>query len=141
MSFFESTRIFILRCHLNSEVVSIVSFSTCTDKFCVSYILYVPLYIISKESLYILYQKNHFTTSESSAQEYGRQIEEMRVEVAKQESLVMELKRQIQEKKEKLDAMKKRLERQQAVSKEDKVGISNRNKHHHLKIFNFPFKM
>lgn len=47
----------------------------------------------------------------------------MRVEVAKQESLVMELKRQIQEKKEKLDAMKKRLERQQAVSKEDKVGI------------------
>lgn len=65
----------------------------------------------------------------------------MRVEVAKQESLVMELKRQIQEKKEKLDAMKKRLERQQAVSKEDKVGISKRNKHHHLKIFNFPFKM
>lgn len=91
--------------------------------------------------LYILFLKNHFTTSESSAQEYGRQIEEMRVEVAKQESLVMELKRQIQEKKEKLDAMKKRLERQQAVSKEDKVGISNRNKHHHLKIFYFPFKM
>ena len=65
----------------------------------------------------------------------------MRVEVAKHESLVMELKRQIQEKKEKLDAIKKRLERQQAVSKEDKVGISNRNKHHHLKILNFPFKM
>ncbi|XP_022338134.2 uncharacterized protein LOC111133771 isoform X2 [Crassostrea virginica] len=69
--------------------------------------------------------KNHFTTSESSAQEYGRQIEEMRVEVAKQESLVMELKRQIQEKKEKLDAMKKRLERQQAVSKEDKDQIGS----------------
>uniref|UniRef100_K1PEY6 Tax1-binding protein 1-like protein B n=1 Tax=Magallana gigas TaxID=29159 RepID=K1PEY6_MAGGI len=69
--------------------------------------------------------KNHFTTSESSAQEYGRQIEEMRVEVAKHESMEMELKRQIQEKKDQLEEVRKRLERQQVMSKEDKNQIES----------------
>lgn len=69
--------------------------------------------------------KNHFTTSESSAQEYGRQIEEMRVEVAKHESMETELKRQIQEKKDKLEEVRKRLERQQVMSKEDKEQIES----------------
>lgn len=45
----------------------------------------------------------------------------MRVEVAKHESMEMELKRQIQEKKDQLEEVKKRLERQQVMSKEDKV--------------------
>lgn len=45
----------------------------------------------------------------------------MRVEVAKHESMEMELKRQIQEKKDQLEEVRKRLERQQVMSKEDKV--------------------
>ncbi|XP_061178289.1 tax1-binding protein 1 homolog B-like isoform X2 [Saccostrea echinata] len=64
--------------------------------------------------------KNHFTTSESSAQEYGRQIEEMKVELSRKESLITELKQEVKDKKHQLGEVQKKLERQTVLSREDK---------------------
>ncbi|XP_055995413.1 tax1-binding protein 1 homolog isoform X2 [Ostrea edulis] len=69
--------------------------------------------------------KNHFTTSESSAQEYGRQMEEMKVEHRKVEAQVAELKHQVEEKKHELGEACKKLEQQQTVSREDKDQIDS----------------
>ncbi|KAK3105975.1 hypothetical protein FSP39_009914 [Pinctada imbricata] len=64
--------------------------------------------------------KSHFTTSEISSQEYQRQIEDLQVSSAKQESLVSQLKKEAQENKVALEKEKKCLERQKTVTKEDK---------------------